>query len=57
MLWLLGSGHLGLLPVRVLGFELGRQAHAELGVKPLTTVTPALPPSARLANAPRISGT
>jgi hypothetical protein len=30
----LGSGHLGLLLVRVLGFELGRRAHTELGVKP-----------------------
>ena len=56
MLWLLGSAHLRLLPVRVLGFELGRRAHAELGVKPLTTLIPGLPPSARLANAPGISG-
>jgi len=30
----LGSGHLGLLLVRVLGFELGWRSHAELGVKP-----------------------
>jgi hypothetical protein len=40
MLWLLGSGHLRLLPVRVLGCELGRWAHAELGVKPLTPLPP-----------------
>jgi hypothetical protein len=30
----LGSGHLGLLLVGVLGFELGLWAHAEVGVKP-----------------------
>ena len=30
----MGSGHRGRLLVSVRGFELGRRAHAELGVKP-----------------------